>query len=373
MSDPKLQQEVRQELKRRGFDFVRFAAPPLGEARERFLAWLAKGYQGNMAYLGRRQAERAAPEMLLQGLRSVIVLGHSYDSGLPNTMDPTEANISRYAWGEDYHEVIGQKLRGFQIWLAEKVPQVSSFVGVDAAPILEKAWAEKSGVGWLGKHTNIIHAQCGSYFFLASILCDIAFVPDEAERDRCGSCTRCLVACPTGAIVAPYQLDARLCISYLTIELKGSIPRDLRPMIGNRIFGCDDCQEVCPWNRFSRPTKEGRFFPREGVRAQSLVSFASLTEAEFKRKFAGSAILRAKRRGFLRNLCVALGNSGSADSLVAVASLLKDPEALVRAHAVWAYARLRQSEAKSHLRRMRENETDELVLNELEIELQPKA
>lgn len=365
MTQAKLQQEVREELVRRGFEIVRFARPPLGAARERFAEWLAKGYQGNMGYLERRQAERLNPESLLGDLRGVIVLGHPYDCGLPNTESPEEGNVSRYAWGRDYHDVLGEKLRDFQVWLRARRPEVSCYAGVDAAPILEKAWAEQAGLGWLGKHTNIIHPERGSYFFLAVLLTNLEWIPDEPEADRCGTCTRCIEVCPTRAIVAPYQLDARLCISYLTIELKGPISRELRPLIGNRIFGCDDCQEVCPWNRFSRPTEEGSFYPREGVRNQALDSFVSLDEARFKEMFAGSAILRAKRRGFLRNVCVAIGNSGRSTLGEALLPLLRDPEPLVRGHAVWALVRLWEGRAHEALLALRAIEKDPFVLEEL--------
>lgn len=363
--DSKTQQEVREELERLGFGLVRFAAPPLGEAGERFAEWLKRGYHGSMSYLERRGEERLKPESLLPDFRSAIVLAHGYDSALANTEDPAQANISRYAWGEDYHEVLARKLRTFQDWLIEKIPGARCFAGVDAAPILEKAWAERAGLGWIGKHTNLIDAESGSYFFLAVLLTNLDFITDEAVEDRCGTCTRCIEICPTRAIVAPYELDARLCISYLTIELKGSIPRDLRPLIGNHVFGCDDCQEVCPWNRFSRPTAEGRFFPRDRVRAQPLESFLGLDEAEFKRRFAGSAILRAKRRGFLRNVCVAIGNSGRVELAEKLLPLLKDKEALVRAHAVWAYSQLSGEAGRSVLAELDSTESDAAVREEV--------
>ncbi len=373
MNTAGLQQELREETRRLGFSALRFAAPPLGLARDRFLDWLQKGYQGQMGYLDRGRDPRVEPERLLRELRSVLVLSHSYDCGLPNTQDPTEANISRYAWGEDYHGVLGEKLRDLSRWLQERQPEALLYSSVDASPVLEKAWAEHAGLGWLGKHTNMIQAEQGSYFFLAVIFTNLDFVPDAAEADRCGTCTRCIEACPTRAIVAPYQLDARLCISYLTIELKGPIPRELRPLIGNRIFGCDDCQEVCPWNRFSQPTEEGRFFPREGIRAQPLTSFLTLSEADFKRKFAGSAILRAKRRGFLRNVCVAIGNGGDGSLGEALVPMLKDPEPLVRGHAAWALAQLWKNRAQDILDACLQEEQDPWVCEELRVNLEGLA
>ncbi|HCU24540.1 MAG TPA: tRNA epoxyqueuosine(34) reductase QueG [Deltaproteobacteria bacterium] len=366
---PRLQAEVRQELSRLGFTQIRFARPPLGAAALRFEEWLQRGYQGEMKYLERGSPERKDPNRLLAGFKSLIVLGYGYDSALPNTANPLEGNISRYAWGEDYHAVVGAKLESFSSWLKSRMPQSRLFYGVDAAPILEKAWAEQAGLGWLGKHTNMIDPECGSYFFLAVLLSDLEFAPDAAQADRCGLCTRCIEVCPTRAIVAPYRLDARLCISYLTIELKGPIPRDLRPLVGNHIFGCDDCQEVCPWNRFSRPTAEGRFFPRPALRNQPLLSFLSLDEAAFKKKFAGSAVLRAKRRGFLRNVCVAIGNSGHPESAKALLPALRDSEALVRGHAVWAYARLLGEQARPALEELKVKEKDAWVCEEIEAAL----
>lgn len=322
-----------------------------------------------MSYLARRLEERLQPARLLPDLKSMIVLGHPYDSGLSNTHHPTEGHISRYAWGQDYHDVIREKLEAFKAWLIEREAQAHCYFSVDAGPVLEKGWAQKAGVGWLGKHTNILDAERGSYFFLSVLFTNLPFEKEDPVSDRCGSCEACLHACPTQAIVAPYVLDARLCISYLTIELKGPIPRHLRPLIGNRIFGCDDCQEVCPWNRFSRPTKEGRFFPREGVRNRPLAEFLSLDESAFRIKFAGSAVLRAKRRGFLRNVLVAIGNSGNPAWADQVREKLEDPEPLVRGHAVWAYGRLMGAGAKPVLIELKAREEDPFVLEEIQAEL----
>lgn len=362
-----LKLEVREELTRRGFSLVRFASPLLKSGvGERFQEWLHQEFQGEMGYLARGLEKRMDPTRILPQVRSVIVLATDYDPGLPNTPNPKEGNISRYAWGDDYHEVIGDRLRDFQVWLKAKVGPYDSFASIDASPVLEKAWAEQAGLGWLGKHTNLIHQEKGSYFFLSALFTDLAFEPDSPVEDRCGTCTQCIDICPTKAIVAPYVLDARLCISYLTIELKGPIPRKLRPLIGNHIFGCDDCQEVCPWNRFSQATSEGRFFPREGIRNQPLVSFLSLSEAKFKQKFKGSAILRAKRRGFLRNVLVAIGNSGDRSLASAVHEKFSDPEPLVRGHAVWAYASLLGAGARAELRALRKTEGDFWVLEEID-------
>lgn len=361
-----MKDEVRAELRHRGFSRVGFATAPLEpSARARFQEWLQNNYQGEMGYLSRREGERLDPARLLEKWRSVIVMATDYDAGLPNTQNPSEGNLSRYAWGDDYHEVIGERLRDFQSWLQNRGGSGESFASVDASPVLEKAWARQAGLGWLGKHTNLIDREKGSYFFLSAVFTEIPFEPDEPVEDRCGVCSECIAVCPTQAIVAPYVLDARLCISYLTIELKGPIPRHLRPLIGNHIFGCDDCQEVCPWNRFSRPTSEQGFLPRAGVRNRPLVDFLSLDEAGFKKLFAGSAVLRAKRRGFLRNVLVAIGNSGDVSLAPEVAKKFSDPEPLVRGHAVWAYRRLGGEQALPTLEELRKQETDSFVLEEI--------
>lgn len=363
--ESKIQHSIRNEFTRRGFSAVRFTEPPLGPAAEHFKQWLAHGYAGEMSYLQRRREERSSPEKLLPEIKSVILLAHPYDSGLENTQDPSEGNISRYAWGEDYHGVLGEKLRTLTAWLENFLPQAHFYLSVDAQPVMEKAWAQKAGLGWMGKHTNMIDPERGSYFFLSAILTDVDFTPDPPQQDRCGSCEACLKACPTGAIIAPYLLDAQRCISYLTIELKGPIPAELRPMIGNRIFGCDDCQEVCPWNRFSQPTKEKRFLPRSEIRNQPLSHWLRLTRPEFKKIFQDSAVSRARWKGFLRNVLVAAGNSGDASLVPLIREKFSEENPLVRGHAVWAYHRLMGEEGRGELEELRKKENDEFVLKEI--------
>ncbi|MDX1386295.1 MAG: tRNA epoxyqueuosine(34) reductase QueG, partial [bacterium] len=309
--------------------------------------------------------EREEPERLLPDLKSIVVLAHPYDPGLANSSRREEANISRYAWGEDYHEVLGDKLRALSDWLRDQVPQIHCFPSVDAQPVLEKGWAAKAGIGWLGKHTNLIDPDQGSYFFISVLLTNFPFSPDAPEQDHCGTCRACMDVCPTGAIVAPYILDAALCISYLTIELKGPIPRELRPAIGNRIFGCDDCQEVCPWNRFSRVTGEERFHLRNRWVHRPLVEFLSLTPADFKREFSHSPMSRPKWKGMMRNVLVAIGNSGKAEWAPAVREKFAEEEPLIRGHAVWAYHRLLGEESLPVLQQLQDQETDPWVLEEL--------
>lgn len=364
-----LQETVRDELILRGFTLVRFTEPPLGEAARRFQEWLARGFAGEMNYLSRRQSERLDPSRLLPELRSILVLGYPYDTGLENTEKAEEGNISRYAWGKDYHQVLAGKLDSFLTWFQGVFSGAHCFRSVDAQPVLEKAWAAKSGLGWIGKHSNVINAEQGSYFFISTILTDVLFAPDPSEVDRCGSCAQCMEICPTQAIVAPYVLDAGRCISYLTIELKGPIPRPLRPLLGNRVFGCDDCQEVCPWNRFSRRTGEPKFFPDPEVRNQPLAVLLRMDPKTFRGKFKESAISRPKWKGFMRNVLVAAGNSGEGSLVPLVAEKLQEKEPLVRGHAVWAYHRLVGEKASLELAKMQKREKDPFVLEELDVAL----
>lgn len=316
--------EVKTLARQLGFDLVGITTADSPQHSAQFQQWLADGFHGEMAYMSRNAGKRVAPEQVLAGARSIIVVGLNY---FPGQSHP----IARYAAGErDYHEVMGEKLR-----------QLAEFVDglwyVDTGPILERDLAQRAGIGFIGKHTNLISRQLGNWIFLGAVLTTLELPADEPEREYCGTCRRCIDVCPTRAIVAPYRLDARLCISYLTIELKGSIPVELRPLIGDRVFGCDDCLEVCPWNRFARLSQ---FRPRE---IPALTEFLSWDEAQFKAFFAGTPIYRVKRRGFLRNVCVALGNIGDDSALPHLRRALQDPEPLVREHAAWAISRIEAS------------------------------
>jgi epoxyqueuosine reductase len=259
--------------------------------------------------------------------------------------DPESALVSRYALGRDYHKVLRQRLQKLAGRIEAEIGPFGYRVFVDSAPVLEKALAEKAGLGWIGKHSNLLNLKAGSWFFLGEIYTDLPLPIDEPAENHCGDCVRCLAACPTGAIIGPYQVDARKCISYLTIELKGAIPEELRPLMGNRIFGCDDCQMVCPWNRFARNTEEPDFLPRNGLDAESLVRLFSWSEQEFLKRTEGSAIRRAGYTGWLRNIAVALGNVDLAQSAHqdAVTDALRqrsdDPSELVREHVEWALSR----------------------------------
>ncbi len=356
-----LKTSIRDQAGQLGFDACRFTtAEPPGSAAH-FEQWLASGRHGEMSYMRRNASRRVAPSEVLDGAKSIIALAASYHTSQPADGSKvrqetgqrlglqTSGQIARYARFADYHRVIGQRLKS----LAEFVnqlggPQTRSLWYVDTGPFLERDLAQRAGLGFIGKHTNLISRKLGNWIFLAQIITTARIEPDAPERNHCGACHRCLDACPTGAITAPFQLDARRCISYLTIELKGAIPAALRPAIGNRIYGCDDCLDACPWNRFAREGSMMRAHSRPNLASPQLVELLSLDEAGFKQKFAGTPILRAKRRGLLRNVCVALGNCGDTSAMPALTRAAADPEPLIAEHARWAIDRLTQRGASGY-------------------------
>jgi epoxyqueuosine reductase len=320
-----------------GFEACRFtsAAPPAH--KEHFERWLRAGEHGEMAYLQRNAHKRVDPQKVLADARTIIALAVSY------SFNSSAGSVARYARFTDYHDVIGERLKV----LSQFVNQLGgadthSLWYVDTGPFLERDLAQRAGLGFIGKHTNLISRELGNWFFLAEIITTLDMEPDAPEQNRCGTCTRCISACPTAAITAPFQLAARRCISYLTIELKGPIPRDLRPAIGSRIYGCDDCLQVCPWNRFAREGRMMKEHARRDLDAPDLVELLELDDAGFKRRFAGTPMMRTKRRGLLRNVCVALGNIGNAEALHALERAAKDAEPLVAEHAQWAIEQIQR-------------------------------
>ena len=337
---------IRDEALRLGFDAVGFAAPALApEARAHLREFLARGYHGDMGWLAARAEERAAPQALWPEARSVVVLGLNYapeDDPLATLAKPERGAVSCYAQGRDYHDLVKGRLKRLAQWIAHRWPQALK-VFVDTAPVMEKPVAQSAGIGWQGKHTNLVSRGFGSWLFLGEIYLALPLAPDAAESDHCGSCQRCLDICPTAAFPAPYRLDARRCISYLTIEHKGHIPAELRAPMGNRIYGCDDCLAVCPWNKFAQATKEPAFRPR-GI-APALAELAALDDAAFRARFSGSPVKRIGRDRFIRNVLIAIGNSRERALLTAVTSLLTDASPLVRAMAVWALSRLADGSA----------------------------
>jgi epoxyqueuosine reductase len=366
---PTLTCRVRAEAEQLGF--FRMGVTPAGQIpwREHFDTWLARGMQGGMDYLERQAGKRRNPGLVLEGVRSILVLAMSYHTGTTLPEDPTRGRISRYAQGADYHRLVSRRLGALCDFITKEEPAARCRHYVDTGPVSEKVWGAHSTLGWMGKHTNLIARTGGSWFFLGAILLNLEMEYDKAEKDFCGTCSRCMDACPTGAIVAPYVVDARLCISYLTIELRGPIARHLRPLIGNRIFGCDDCQEVCPWNRFAVRSPEKELWPREGNLEPELASLAGMTEAEFLERFRDSPVRRARREGLVRNAVVALGNSRSPGAVPALRRALADASPVVRGHAAWALGRIAAPAAVSALERARTLERDPHVLEEIDAAL----
>ncbi len=335
MEDKKLLQQLIREAGFQGLGIARIEKN--SAASLRFENWIHAGFHGEMAYLKRGLEKRKNPLLVFPEARSLIALAWDYSNGGAEFISPF---ISRYAWGKDYHELLGAKLLKLEGKLKENFPKAQLKSYVDTGPVMEKDWAAQAGLGWVGKHTNLIDEKRGSYFFLASLLTNLEFPADFPVKDRCGTCKACIDICPTRAIVAPYLLDARLCISYLTIELKGAIPLELRKAIGSHVFGCDDCQEVCPWNRQARLPEE---FLRN-ISIDELHEWLQLDEKKFKERFKGSPILRSKRRGFLRNVCVVLGNMGHRRSVPYLKQALEDSEPLIREHAAWALEEIENRE-----------------------------
>jgi epoxyqueuosine reductase len=325
-----------------GFDDCRIAPAASPSHAKEFRAWLATGAAGEMDWIARGAEKRCAPEKVMPGARSVIVLALNYWQGDEDRRSQTAATnsgrIARYAWGDDYHDLVEKKLRELDAFLTAAGGRQKFYV--DTGPVLERDFAAEAGIGWHGKSTMLLNRQLGTWFFLAEIFTTLELPPDSPQVARCGSCTRCIDVCPTRALTAPHQLDARRCISYLTIELKGSIPLELRPLIGDRIYGCDDCLDACPWNRFAQVSRESAFAARPLVRQLRLRDFLALDDEAFRRMFRGSPIKRIKRRGFLRNVCVALGNVGTKDDLPALEMTLRDREPLIVEHARWAIERI---------------------------------
>ncbi|HWP00606.1 MAG TPA: tRNA epoxyqueuosine(34) reductase QueG [Methylococcus sp.] len=328
-----------------GFQQVGFAGIELGEHEAHLEDWLAAGFHGEMDYMARHGTKRSRPAELVPGTLSVISVRMDY---LPEPMDKMQealkdraaAYVSRYALGRDYHKVLRRRLQRLVERIAERLGPFGYRVYADSAPVLEKALAAQAGLGWIGKHTNLIHPKAGSWFFLGEIYTDLPLPPDAPVANHCGRCAACIDVCPTRAIVAPYRLDARRCISYLTIELKGAIPVELRPWIGTRVYGCDDCQMVCPWNRFARLTEEADFLPRRGLERGLLLEFFAWDEAEFLRRTDGSAIRRIGYQRWLRNVAVALGNAPfHPDILEALRSHMERVSPLVQEHVAWALER----------------------------------
>jgi epoxyqueuosine reductase len=331
-----------------GFDQTGIADVDLAQAEERLLDWLSRGFHGEMDYMAAHGVRRARPSELIPGTVRVISARMNYFPPEARDADetlntPEAAYVARYALGRDYHKVLRGRLQKLSERIADAVGEFSGRVFTDSAPVMEVELAVRAGIGWRGKHTLLLHRDAGSWFFLGEIYTDLPLPVDLPVTEHCGTCTRCLDVCPTKAIVAPYQVDARRCISYLTIEHRGSIPEGLRPLMGNRIYGCDDCQLVCPWNRFAGKAQVPDFAVRNGLDSATLVELFAWTEEDFERRMEGSAIRRIGHERWLRNIAVALGNAVTSPSIVAALEARQThPSALVREHVEWALSRHRE-------------------------------
>lgn len=348
---------IRRRALELGFDVVGFAAADVGpEAGEGLAEYLSRGYHGDMGWMASNAKRRGTPTGLWQDAKTVIVVGANYTprrnpmDEYPSMRRSGRGAVSVYARNRDYHDVMKKRLRVLARWIHEDLgAEVKLFV--DTAPVMEKPLAQTAGLGWQGKHTNLVSRSFGSWLFLGEVYTTLDLQPDEPDTDRCGSCTKCQDICPTDAFPEPYKLDARRCISYLTIEHKGHIDRDLREGIGHRIYGCDDCLAVCPWNKFAEPTADPAFLPRVELAAPRLTDLAALDDASFRQIFAGSPIKRIGRDRFVRNVLIAIGNSGDASAAAVVKDLLADASPIVRAMAVWALARILEDQRFNTLRR----------------------
>ncbi len=353
--------------KEAGFDVIRITRPdatPLASSRLR--EWLAAGRHGEMGWMEGTEERRGHPGILWPDVKSIVMLAMNYgpdENPLTLLERPDRAAISVYAKNRDYHDLVKSRLKQVARWLAETSgAEVKVFV--DTAPVMEKPLAEAAGIGWQGKHTNLVSRDFGSWLFIGSIFTTLELEADESHEDRCGECHRCLDICPTSAFPRPYELDARRCISYLTIENKGAIPREFREAMGNRIYGCDDCLAVCPWNKFASEAREAAFHARDELRAPRLVDLVALDDTAFRALFSGSPIKRVGRDRFIRNVLIAIGNSRDGDFLAAVRERLHDDAPLVRAMAVWALGTIAPDEARMLAADALSHEEDESVREE---------
>ncbi|MBK1882791.1 tRNA epoxyqueuosine(34) reductase QueG [Luteolibacter pohnpeiensis] len=337
-----MEQQVKALAAELGFDDCRIAIAKQASHAGLFQDWIAEGKHGEMTWMEKTPERRCDPREVLPGCKSIICLALNYYPGRSPFPDGAEGGyrIARYAWNNDYHDLIWKKLKEFDLRLQE-LGGVNRYY-VDTGPVLERDFASDSGLGWNGKSTVQIHRKLGAWFFLAELLTTLDLKPDEPFGDHCGKCTRCITACPTQAITAPRRVDARRCVSYLTIEHKGPIPEEFREAMGDRIYGCDDCLDACPWNKFAEKSRDLWFHARGEVFAKSLRDFLDLDEEGFRALFAKSPIKRIKRPRFLRNVCVALGNTGTSEDLVALERAAADEDPLIAEHAAWAIEKIRK-------------------------------
>ena len=358
--------QIERFAKELGFDGFGVTREVSAKSIEKYKNWLSLGYEGEMSYMRRNVEKRSDLDLVLSEVKSVVCLRTNYltaDKGMEFIHDKEHGDISLYSLNEDYHDVLAQRHQNLEKKIKEEFNGCRTKPYVDTGPILEKPLAKNAGLGWVGKHTNLVTEGVGSYYFLSEILVDAVMEPSEPSLDKCGTCRSCIDICPTQAIVAPYVLDSRKCISYLTIELKGVIPVEFRKAMGNHIYGCDDCQIVCPWNSFAVKTDEDSFRARDG--SFQLIELMSLNDEVFRKRFKKSPIKRTKRRGLLRNVAVALGNSGNLSAVGPLINALSDHEPLIRAHAIWALGELLGKKALPIFNKTLTNEEEDIVKNEI--------
>jgi epoxyqueuosine reductase len=339
-----LPDRLKQQARALGFDLAGIAPATPADGFDRLADWLARGFAGEMAYMHRHADARRHPHSVLPQVRSVVMVALNYNPPPDDVPAQTpRARVARYARGADYHDVLRERLGRLLAWLQAQRPGCRGRAVVDTAPLLERDFARRAGLGWFGKNTMLLHKRLGSYFFLGALLTDVELCPDTPfTASHCGTCTACLDACPTGAFTGPGWLDSRRCISYLTIELRGPVPEDLRAGVGDWLFGCDICQEVCPWNRKAPAGRDPALAPRADLEHIDPAELLSLTQEEFRHRFRGIALMRARRRGLLRNAALVLGNAGDTRALPALRRALEDPEPLVRDAAAWAIERIQR-------------------------------
>lgn len=366
-----LTQQIKQHARQLGFSSVGVCPAVTPNGIHQFVEWLADGFDGEMEYLRQRKHAYEHPRHVLDGVRSLVMLTLNYRTQSPQPISPGQGRVSRYAWGDtDYHDLIHARLKELKRFVEMQCPAAKVRGVVDTAPLLEREFAQLAGLGWIGKHTLLLNRADGSWFFLAALLTDQTLAYDSPESDEyCGTCTACLDACPTGAFPRPYVLDATRCISYLTIELRASIPRDLRGGIGDWLFGCDICQEVCPWNRESPESPEPSFRPRSNQDLVNLAQLFELDDEAFRARFRRTPLWRTKRRGILRNAAIVLGNQQSDDSVAALSIGLQDTEPLIRGACAWALGQNGGDAAESALVQRIEDEDDPQVRDEIESSL----
>ncbi|MGQ9698619.1 MAG: tRNA epoxyqueuosine(34) reductase QueG [Armatimonadota bacterium] len=368
-SSQRLARAVKERALELGFDFVGIA-PALPSPHAKFFAeWLGQGFAGDMAYLARDPARRADPRSIVPGAKSVVSLAVSYHSGDPPERQTGFGRVARYAWSRDYHEVLVELLDKLTSLIRRETGGAACKAYCDTGPVLERDFAMLAGIGWIGKNTCLVNPQAGSWLFLAEVITEAEMEPDPPMPDLCGTCQRCLDACPTGALVAPRCLDARRCISYLTIELKAAVPRELRPLIGDRIFGCDLCQEVCPYNRRPVPSRLPSLQPDLDLSMLCLAELLNMSEEAFRSRFRHSPIMRAKRRGLQRNAAVSAGAQKDRSAVPALATAIENREPLVRMHAAWALGQMDDPHAERTLSAALGKETDPDVRREIVLAL----